>query len=306
MKNVIKQIDSGYYDPLNNGLSEWTNISTNDTPHYIVNRSTSQLENLHQLLHSLLSCATSSIMAHFLVTAYIYRFNRLKGNRLDHLQNEARCHQCFDPRLLKLLCETIIKIKNTLSPDLVSYWMQHNLTPISKEELSSTLYLQSGVYRNKSSMSLASKAVEMNRFSDKQIDSMLEYNISNHISSSIIQKDYSVLLSKLPMATSYVTTASEKIFIDHFLRDSNFSVSSRQDLDYSKIVKASDFLALFNWHDISLAYNDAILSAYDFKENGDELEIKTKPIVCKKRCKRPGNSNEYEIIDCELDPMQLL
>ena len=45
----------------------------------------------------------------------------------------------------------------------------------------------------------------------------------------------------------------------------------------------------------------AILSAYEFKENGDELEIKTKPMFARSN----ANGLANEIIDCELDPMQL-
>jgi hypothetical protein len=76
-------------------------------------------------------------------------------------------------------------------------------------------------------------------------------------------------------------------------------------MDASKIKKASDFLLHFNWLEITLAFNQTILDAYEFTDGGGGLKynLRIKPIIVKRFVKgHDGNMIEE---DCELDVRQL-
>ena len=300
MENVVKQIESGFFEPLK--VSEWTNISTGETPHYIFNRSTSQLENLHQLLHSLLSCATSALMVHYLVSGKIFRFNQQKANWFDSLDKEHLCQQCYDPRLLSALFESAKKLKSIFPSPVLRYLKRFVLQPITEQELINDLSLQSGVYRNKSIFSLACQSVHMNAFTQKQLDAMIEFNLTNHVNAALITQDESITMSNLPMAMSYVTTEHEKILMEH-IRQKFKNPAFR--MDASSIKKASDFLSHFNWLDITLAFNQTILDAYELTDvgQGQKYGVRIKRIIVKRFVQ--GRDGIMKEEDCELDVRQL-
>lgn len=222
-------------------------------------------------MHELLHCATSSLTAHHLLTAFIYRFNRQKKNRFDYVNQETKCHQCFDPRLLNELCASIRKIHSKFPSDIASYWFEHELETITLEQLAHDLSLQSGVFRNKSNYSLASYSSQINKFNENQIDAMMEFNQEHHIHASLFSKDESLLMTNLPSPCTYVITDKEKILIDHLLRDPQFCV--KKDFDFEMIVKATDFLEIYNWFDLTLAFNQRILRSYKFEETENGLKV---------------------------------
>lgn len=111
--SIERQIDDGYYDsfpicvPIDSdpdfeaelppyALTEWIDIGTK-IPKYISTRSTSQLENLHQVIHHLIAGITSPRHADLLLLCFIFRWNIVKQNQTKVQQFLAfYCPKLYD------------------------------------------------------------------------------------------------------------------------------------------------------------------------------------------------------------------
>ncbi len=203
-------------------------------------------------------------------------------------------------------CHTIFSSQLTWVNDINCYSRTLESIPINpkyKDDFAKDLSLQSGATRNKFFFSLPCQADDMNNYSKKELKLLLECNSANHVTSSLIKKDQSVALSRLPMTTTYISTEEEKILIDHLLREPQYK-DPRMALSIETIKKAIDFLAYYNWQEITLTFNQMILSAFKFTHDEDSnMQISLDLIKCNKieRKEGPMNNHESELVEWSLD-----
>jgi hypothetical protein len=287
--SLEKQVKDGFFLPLTetSGLSEYSNIGTDISPYWISNRSTSQLENYHQLIHHVLSGVSSPSVAHLILVAFTFRFNSNKENRLFHFADKNMRAHSFDPRLFNSLRDSILSLENKQKSEespcfpgpIFDEIAEYSQIPTTIALIKSKPSLQVGIYRDKWRYSMARLAFESEELNSDQVQNLstfLEQHFPLHSSSSsqTVIDSYRSLsrkmnLTDLPIRSDFVSHAGERALIRQLLNEPRFLIpnSSR-----SQFLKPADFLRKYDIYQLTMEYNLKILRSFSFRDEQVQIE----------------------------------
>lgn len=285
--SLVKQVRDGLFLPLSqtSGIPEFSNIGTESSPHWISNRSTSPLENYHQLIHHVLSGVSSPSVAHLILVAFTFRFNYTKENKLFYFSEKNTRPISYDPRLFNCLRDCIDSLENKQKPEespcfpvpVYEEIAQYSLIPTTLDYIKSNPSLQVGIYRDKWRYSMARLAFESEDLSAEQLKSLsffLEQNFPLSSPSSNVLDSYRSLsqkmnLTDLPIRSDFVSSPGERSLIRQLINEQRFLICSSSP---SSFLKPADFLRKYDIYQLTMEFNLKILRSFSFHNGQIQTE----------------------------------
>jgi hypothetical protein len=323
--SIVDQIEAGYYDSFpvvsqpmlindelpDHLLKEWINIGTEIKPHYLSTRSTSQLENLHQVIHSLISGITSPNHADLLMCDFLYRWNiskKIQTKRMNFpkLFCPILYHKWLDAIQQARFSLISIDVERDSNPIRFKLWEVHAetghypLQELNIQEQRRDPSVQIGAWSViANSVSQAAARSYINCLKDQLADvnedvdtCEIEEEIHLFIRNSrrMVRAKRSgttadlteerMELTNMPIETAPALTQAEKLLIEYLLIQPLAQLHSKSNHDTRKstmeeCATSTEFVNFFNLKWLANEFNSIVLSGYCLNEN---YEMTTKPI----------------------------